>query len=233
MTRTHIVAFLVALAVSAFLTPIVRRAAYRFGWLDDPTEARKVHRYPIPRLGGVAMAVGFWAPLAGLFIYNNEISDALFAEPIKILGFLLGSIAVLAVGVWDDIKGMRARYKLMWQILISIWMISTGFVIDKINIPLLGMQVLDPFAAYLVTSVWFVGIMNAINLIDGLDGLAGGVAFFAVITLLTVTLLDAEVNLLTTLFCSALAGTVISSSFITSIRRLFSWGTEAVCFWGL
>ena len=213
MTRTHIVAFLVALAVSAFLTPVVRRAAYRFGWLDDPTEARKVHRHPIPRLGGLAMAFGFWAPLAALFLYDNEISQALFAEPTKVMGFLFGSLAILAVGVWDDINGLRARYKLGWQILVSIWMISTGFVIDRINIPMLGMQVLEPELAYLVTCFWFVGIMNAINLIDGLDGLAGGVAFFAVATLLTVTLLDAEVNLLTTLFCSALAGAVIGFLF--------------------
>ena len=213
MTRTHIVAFLIALAVSAFMTPIIRRMAHRFGFLDSPNEARKIHVRPIPRLGGLAIALGFWAPLLGLLLYSNDISTSLFSDPTRVFSFLAGSIAILFVGVWDDIRGLRARYKLAWQLVVSAGMIAAGFLIERINIPYFGPQDLPPVLAYTVTLFWYVGIMNAINLIDGLDGLAGGVSFFAVATLLVVTLLDGEVNLLTTLFCSALAGAVVGFLF--------------------
>ena len=88
-----------------------------------------------------------------------------------------------------------------------------GFQIDRVNLPVWGTVELGEWLSVGVTVLWFVGILNAINLIDGLDGLAGGVAFFAVVTLFSVTLMDQDVNLLTTLFCCALGGAVVRFLF--------------------
>ena len=211
MTRTHIVAFILSLVVSAMCTPLVRKFARKYNLMDSPEDPRKVHQSPTPRLGGIAIALGFWSPLVALLVYNNDISTILFAEPLAMLGIGLGSAAILAVGVWDDLYGMRARHKLLAQVAISIGMVWVGFQIDRVNLPVWGTVELGEWLSVGVTVLWFVGIMNAINLIDGLDGLAGGVAFFAVVTLFGVTLMDQDVNLLTTLFCCALGGAVVGS----------------------
>ena len=213
MTRTHIVAFILSLLVSAVSTPLIRKYARKHNLMDSPEDPRKVHRTPTPRLGGIAIALGFWSPLVALLVYSNDISTILFAEPMAMAGIGLGSMAILAVGVWDDLRGMAARHKLLAQVLISLGMVAVGFQIDRVNLPIWGTIEMGEGVGIAVTVLWFVGIMNAINLIDGLDGLAGGVAFFAVVTLFSVTLMDQDVNLLTTLFCCALGGAVVGFLF--------------------
>ena len=81
MTRTHIVAFILSLFVSAVSTPLIRKYARKHNLMDSPEDPRKVHETPTPRLGGIAIALGFWTPLVALLIYSNDISVILFAEP--------------------------------------------------------------------------------------------------------------------------------------------------------
>jgi len=212
-SRTHIVAFLLALTVSGMLTPVIRRIAHTYGLLDTPDQRRKIHRQPIPRLGGIAIALGFFAPLVGLLIYNNDISALFTAEPRNVVGLFAGGTATLLLGVWDDIRGMRARNKLVFQILISMGMVVAGFEITRIALPFYGMVEFTPMVSFFITVLWFVTIMNAVNLIDGLDGLAGGVAFFAVMTMFIVASMDPVPNLLTTLFAATLAGSVVGFLF--------------------
>lgn len=213
LSRTHIVTFLVALVVSAVLTPIVRRIAHRFGWVDTPNHSRKIHRSPTPRLGGIALACGFFAPFVGLLIYSNHLSRLFLNDPSHVLGLFIGGTLILGVGVYDDVRGLGAWKKLSFQFATALLMAGFGFVIDRISIPGWGVVVLDPITGVLLSICWFVVLMNAVNLIDGLDGLAGGVAFFAVATLYIVASLDSSSNLLTTLFAASLAGSVVGFLF--------------------
>jgi UDP-GlcNAc:undecaprenyl-phosphate GlcNAc-1-phosphate transferase len=212
-SRTHIIAFLLALLVAAALTPLVRRLAEHFKLYDEPDVERKVHQTPIPRLGGIAMAIAFFTPLVGLLIHDNDISRLLTSDPDQLLALFGGGIAILLVGIVDDVWGVRARNKLVVQIVIAFGMVMSGVVIERFSLPFFGIVELGPWVATGVTVFWFVAIINAVNLIDGLDGLAGGVALFAVVTMYVVASLDPVSNLLTTLLAAALAGSIIGFLF--------------------
>lgn len=209
-SRTHIVTFLTALLVAAVVTPLVRRFARRYGLYDSPAQLRKVHSSPVPRLGGVAIALGFYAPLAALLVYSNDISVSYRDNASHVTGLFLGGLVVLAVGVYDDIRGVSAWGKLAAQLIVATFMFQLGFVIERLAVPFWGTLELGALS-YVVTVVWFVAVMNVVNLIDGLDGLAGGVALFAVMVMFVVGHIDGV--LLTTLFSAALGGAIVGFLF--------------------
>lgn len=209
-SKTHIVAFLTALLVAAIATPLIRRIAHRYGLYDAPSQLRKVHRRPTPRLGGVAIALGFFAPLTALLLYDNDISVAYRANPQHLAGLYLGGLLVLALGVVDDIRGVSAWSKLAAQVVVATVMYQFGFVIERLAIPFWGVLDLG-FLSFPVTLLWFVGVMNVVNLIDGLDGLAGGVSFFAVAVMFIVSTVDGV--LMTSLFSAALMGAIVGFLF--------------------
>ena len=209
-SMTHIVTFMTALLVAAVATPIVLHIARRFGLYDAPSQLRKVHRRPIPRLGGVAIALGFFAPLTALLLYSNDISVAYRNNVHHVVGLYLGGVLVLGLGVLDDIRGVSAWGKLGAQLVVAALMFQLGFVIERLAIPFWGPMDLG-LLSFPVTILWFVGVMNVVNLIDGLDGLAGGVSFFAVAVMYVVGSLDGVV--LTTLFSAALGGAIVGFLF--------------------
>lgn len=209
-SKTHIVAFLLALVVSVVATPLIRRLAHRYGLYDPPSQLRKVHRRPVPRLGGVAIALGFFAPLTALLFYDNGMAVAYRSNTMHIAGLYVGGLMVLALGVLDDIRGVSPWGKLITQLVIAMVMAQFGFVIQRLAIPFWGPLDLGIFSVP-VTLLWFVGVMNIVNLIDGLDGLAGGVSFFAVAVMFIVSTLDGV--LLTSLFSAALMGAIVGFLF--------------------
>jgi UDP-GlcNAc:undecaprenyl-phosphate/decaprenyl-phosphate GlcNAc-1-phosphate transferase len=178
--RAFLVSFILATVVSAVLTPFVRRLAMKLGAVSNPG-GRNVNERTIPRLGGIAIFVACFTPLAGMFFANSAIASAMRAEWPKLLGLGIGGAAMCAVGVLDDTRRVRALYKLYVQIAVSVVAFACGYRIEAIALPLIGTLQMGIFALP-VTTLWIVGIVNAINLIDGLDGLAGGVVFFAAVT---------------------------------------------------
>ncbi|MEM1024828.1 MAG: MraY family glycosyltransferase [Myxococcota bacterium] len=207
---TFITAFVSACLVSALLTPVITALAHRQGWLDVPTESRKVHRRPVPRLGGVAVVVAFMTPLLGLLLVGNHASQLLYQDERLTLGLLLGGIAIVALGVYDDLKGADARLKLGVQSSVAILVWALGFRIE-----LLGNPLGDPFATGIlslpITWLWVVGVINAMNLIDGLDGLASGIALFASGVLFCVALTDNAIVLC--LLTASLGGAILGFLF--------------------
>lgn len=197
LTVRVIAALAVALLISLIATPPVKRFAQRVGAIDVPQDGRRVHNVPIPRLGGLAIFIGF------------VISVVIFAEIGRALqGILIGSVIIVAVGVADDIVPLRAWQKFLLQIVAASSPVLHGVVIELVSNP----NVLSE-AAYLnlgyfaipLTVIWIVGITNAVNLIDGLDGLAVGVSTISSLTMLVVALLiTADVNV--ALVLAALAG---------------------------
>lgn len=191
MTEIYIVAFSVALAVSYFLTPHVKRLAIRAGALDTP-DARKVHTEPIPRMGGLAIYAGFLLAVLASVHINREL-----------FGIILGGTVILAVGVIDDLKPLPARVKLFGQIVAACVPILFGIRIEWLTNPFGGMIYLDYWAIPL-TILWVVGLTNTVNLIDGLDGLAAGVSTIASVTIMLVA---AQQNFWTVaIMTAALAG---------------------------
>ncbi|MFX0201605.1 MAG: MraY family glycosyltransferase [Candidatus Hodarchaeota archaeon] len=204
--KTYIVIFLCSFLICYFVIPFVRRYALLNGVMDSDNDMRKIHNGSIPRLGGVGIYLAFYLPFLGFLFYQNRISNFLFSDIRQFLGLLFCSTIILALGIYDDIKGANARKKLIVQTIAAIILYIFGFEIQNITNPLGGPIHLG-WLSLPVTVFWLVGLSNAFNLIDGIDGLASGVAFFATSALLAVALfLD---NILPSLFTAALAGATL------------------------
>ncbi len=178
--KAFLLAFVLAALASALLTPIVRRYAMRVGAVSRPG-GRNVNEQSVARLGGIAIALAFFVPLLTIFPAASTVAGSLRAESQRLIGLVLGGVLLGAVGVADDTRGVRALYKLAFQVLAACIAFWFGFRIEAIQIPSIA-TVSMGFFALPVTVIWIVGVVNAINLIDGLDGLAAGIAFFAALT---------------------------------------------------
>jgi UDP-GlcNAc:undecaprenyl-phosphate GlcNAc-1-phosphate transferase len=207
---TYLVAFLVSMSVAAVATPLVTRWAIRNHWFDLPTEARKVHTRAIPRLGGIAVVTAFFAPLVGLAIYTNRISGLLYADARLFSALCLGAAAIVALGIYDDLKGASARLKLVVQAAVAAGMWFAGFQIERLGNPF-GDPIHIGLFSLPVTMLWIIGVVNALNLIDGLDGLASGIALFAALVLFGVSFVDHAVLLC--LLTAALGGALVGFLF--------------------
>ncbi len=189
-------ALVVALIVSLVSTPVVKSLATKMGAVDVPKDDRRMHDHPIPRMGGLAIFLGFL------------LSVLLFAEiTTQLRGMLLGAVIIVILGILDDIYALSARLKLVVQIAAALVAVLSGNVIETLSNPNVFSS--DPYWNLGILSIpftvlWIVAITNAVNLIDGLDGLACGVSTISSMTLLVISLVvsDAPVAIL----MAALAG---------------------------
>jgi len=161
--------FLSTLLLSVFITialiPLCCRVAVRAHALDMP-DARKVHPVPIPRCGGVAMALGAIVPV----LFWAQMSTRLSA-------FLTGCAVLFVTGLCDDFKGLGYQAKFMAQVLAAlILVLYGGIVISDVGNLLPGDMDFPGWLSAIATVFVVVGVTNAINLADGLDGLAGGIS---------------------------------------------------------
>ena len=176
---SYLVAFLLATGVAAVLTPVLRWASLKYGLYDAPN-ARKVHANIIPRTGGLAIGLGFFAPILGIALTQAQVGRVFYQNVNYMIGLVLGGVMVLAIGVLDDLKGLGAKRKLLGQIVAATIAFAAGFRIEVVSLPI-GASVEMGVFAYFVTVFWIVGIINALNLIDGLDGLAAGIGFLVLV----------------------------------------------------
>jgi UDP-GlcNAc:undecaprenyl-phosphate GlcNAc-1-phosphate transferase len=192
------------------LTPAVRALAHRSGALDHALTTRKIHDRPIPRLGGIAIVLAFFAPLVALLFVDTGAGRLFLAHPEKAAGLFAGGAAIAALGIWDDLRGANAKTKFLVQFAVAGLMYALGFRIDHIASPHVGPIHLGWFGLPF-TVLWIAGVINAMNLIDGLDGLAGGVALIAISTTFAIAVMKPEP--LMVVFTAALGGAVLGFLF--------------------
>ena len=162
----------VAAGATAALTVPARRISERIGYVAMPDE-RKVHTKPIPYGGGAAMFVGFLvAVLAAAAIPPFR---SIFTDSPEMMGVVLASGAMFAVGLIDDARDMSAPAKMAGQVLAASILYFLGVTMQEFKVPLAGFYVLTPGVIPLITAAWVIALTNAVNFIDGLDGLAAGV----------------------------------------------------------
>ncbi len=201
--RTSVTQVILALGVSMLLsfalTPLVKRLAYKIGAVDIPKDKRRMHDHPIPRLGGLAIFIGF------------VITVLAFAQPDRQLrGILLGACLIVAVGVVDDSHPLGAGIKFILQIVAALIAVWHGVIIQTIAnpLPFLGGEYWDfGVMAVPITVIWIVAVTNSVNLIDGLDGLADGVSTIAALTMLVIALLLQNMEM--AIICAALVGACV------------------------
>lgn len=147
--------FFVAFAAAVFLLPFVRFFAFRFGLLDHP-KAHGIHTHPVPRIGGIAIYIAF---VIGA-LYRLDLSE-------QLKGILVGSTIIFAVGLWDDVRRLRASIKLFIQL------IACGIMMFKYRVILTTFPH-GHFINSFFTVLLIIGITNAVNFLDNMDGLAAG-----------------------------------------------------------
>jgi UDP-GlcNAc:undecaprenyl-phosphate/decaprenyl-phosphate GlcNAc-1-phosphate transferase len=186
--------FLQAVAIVLLLTPLTVWLAPRIGAVDVPTDRPRVHSQPIPRLGGLAIVVGILIPAA------------IFVDPGGAFrGILIGTLCVAALGLVDDIRGLRPSVKLLGVTAVAlIPVLGFDVRLEHFNVPLLGSFDLGA-AAVPLTMLWFVAFANLINLIDGMDALAAGIVAIAAFTiaLLSASFLRTDGAALAAILCGA------------------------------
>jgi len=175
-----VAALAVAFVVALILTPIVKRLAQRVGAVDVPADGRRMHKRPIPRMGGLAIFLGF---LLSVLVFLDLTA--------QMRGMLLGAVIIVVLGVFDDIYDLNAKFKFVVQIVAALVAVFSGNIIDTISNPNIFSQ--NPYwslgwLSIPVTVIWIVAITNAVNLIDGLDGLACGVSTISSMTLLVIAM---------------------------------------------
>ncbi|HUL44377.1 MAG TPA: hypothetical protein VLY03_08475 [Bacteroidota bacterium] len=198
--------FVIPLALSLILTPLVIRLAKRIGAMDQPNE-RKVHRFPIPRLGGLAIYASFFLSLL-LYIYLDPALHPFSAmHPRTGVMLAISLTLVLLLGIWDDVRQLTPGKKFLFQFVAAAIVYLAGFRISFITHPF-NQNLLDlGIFNFPATLLWIVGITNAFNLIDGLDGLASGVAFIVSLTICMISFMKQDMP--TAMMALLLAGAVL------------------------
>ncbi len=186
--RSYLAAFVIALIAGLVVTPLVRWLALQRGAVGR-NGIRHVHAGKVPRLGGLALVIGWCVPLLALRAMEGFGPSTLDHAGLQLVGVIGGAFALCFVGVMDDLRGLRVVHKLIAQTIVASFAYACGFHIDAVSLPVFGTLSMGVFA-FPITILWIVGITNAMNLIDGLDGLAAGVSFFAAMTGFVVAVLN-------------------------------------------
>jgi UDP-GlcNAc:undecaprenyl-phosphate GlcNAc-1-phosphate transferase len=183
-----VAAFTIAILLSFYTTPLMRRAALKFGIVDRPNGALKAHSEPVPYLGGLAVFLAYLIALALTFEFSYAV-----------LGILLSGTLMLLLGLIDDLGVLSPFEKLAGQLLAVVALIKAGLFIKLLFLP-------TP-VALLFSVLWLLTITNAMNIIDVMDGLASGVSAVAAMFLAAIALHNGEPTI--GVMAAALSGSLL------------------------
>lgn len=201
MISTYYV-FFIAILVSFVSTPIVRKFAIFINAIDVPKDKRRVHKKPIPKLGGLAIYLGF---IVALILKAGPITKS---EK----GILFGSFIIVTGGFIDDLIDLKPWQKLFFQIAAACTLIAFGIKISMITNPISNLNSyikIGYVLSIIVTIIWIVGITNAFNLIDGLDGLAAGIGIISASTMALIAFLNGQSRIEAQILSLILAGAIL------------------------
>lgn len=200
------ISIILATIISLIATPIVIKVAKKCGIVDTPKGGRKIHKEPIPLIGGVAIYVAF---VLTIFLKKGPLNQ-------QEIFIIIGATIITLGGIWDDVnKGngkseLTPKAKFLVQIIAALILVVGGFNVERITNPFsdssmyLNIDLLSiPF-----TMIWIIGVTNAFNFIDGLDGLSAGIGFISSFTIMVVALMNSrmEAALMTGVLCGSLLG---------------------------
>src|SRR5206468_2689705 len=130
------------------------------GAIDEPG-VRRLHRIPVPRLGGLALFFGIFVPALAFLPLGGEMR-----------GILLGAAVATTVGAIDDFRGLAWWQKLAGQLIAASTPTAYGIWVHRFTFPILGVHQLPEWVGIPLTVLGIVAVMNMVNFLDGLDGLA-------------------------------------------------------------
>lgn len=204
----YIAVLLFSFIISYLMVPVSIKIAHKLGIIDNPDrDERRVHKKPMPRVGGISMVVAMLVSVITIFVLSFFVKLDLDN---RLIGYAIGAAVIAAMGFIDDLRTLRASYKFMFQLVAGAIIYVFGISIVGVKIPFIYPNFIDfGIFAFPITLIWVLGVTNAVNLIDGLDGLAAGIANIAAISLLVIFIITGapiEVILLTLALIGATLG---------------------------
>lgn len=181
--------FLVTFVFVAIIIPVIKKIAFHISAIDIPNE-RKVHKKPMPRLGGLGIYCGF---LLGYmrFCENTYMMNSI----------LIGSFILIITGIIDDIKPIKPFHKLLGQLIASLIVVFYGDVLLH-DVSFFGIYLDFGAFSYPLTVLFILGCINCMNFIDGLDGLAGGISSIFFLTIGIIAFFQFKIGLASSLAIS-------------------------------
>ena len=168
--RAYIFIAMVAMVATYLYTPLIRHLAIQLGAVGE-VRARDVHTVPTPRMGGVAMLLGFITAM--FFASRLNFLQGEFRQNHQAWVVMAGAAMICLLGVADDVWDLDWMLKLAGQLLISVFVAWGGLQI--ISLPIGGLLTASPMISIAITALLIVVSINAVNFVDGLDGLAAGI----------------------------------------------------------
>ena len=206
---SYLLTFVISFLISMAMLPLILKVSHARGWYDQ-TGGRKIHKGNVPRLGGVGIAIAFFATLVIIYASYNPLGK--LPNPGLNFWLLLAMGAGIHVlGLADDFIDLSGRFKFAVQIVIAILIICLGFSFKVIALPFVPFEIRLGVLGIPITFFWIMGILNAINLIDGMDGLAGGMVFISCATWAVLFYMQTEY--LPAIVATAAAGSIFGFLF--------------------
>lgn len=183
-------------------TPLVRNLAIRLGWLDQPDLIRKIHRVPVPRIGGVPVVFACAGSVGAVLLMHLPDAPAVEQSLPVIWNLMPASVLIFATGLSDDLIGLKPVQKLGGQVVAAVLACMGG-----LHFHIFAGLGLGSAWDWALTLIWLVACANAFNLIDGVDGLAAGLGLIATLTMLLAAVLAGDAGLV--VIAAPLAGSLL------------------------
>ncbi len=230
-----VVAFAAAAGLAFALTPLVRSLVHARGIVDAPNH-RRVNTSPIPRGGGIAVAVSFLVVGVGATVLagaNPALPQPYGIDSADLAALFAGGALAALLGAADDLWDLRARWQLIGQLVLAGLAVAMGIGVGFISNPFGPGTIAfgEPFAIAF-TTVWIVGMINSINFIDGLDGLSTGIVLIAALTLGALSLTPQVSQPFVAVLCVILAGSLLGFLRFNFQPASVFQGTAGVMFMG-
>ena len=194
---------ILAFCITVFFVPLIIKISHKKKWYDSSEDERKIHDGNIPRLGGIGIFTGFLIPMIIVCFsgvaQNYEIN--------KTVIFLIGAALIHAIGLLDDFKNLRPRYKFLGQFIVAGFLLFNGFYFKSIFLINSELGLIAKIFLHIVSFVWIIGVINAVNLIDGIDGLSSTVTMVASLFLAFKSFVNGQYLIL--FGCAALLGSTL------------------------
>lgn len=209
--------FAVSFILTFASTPFVKIIAEKIGAIDVPKDNRRMHKEPIPRMGGLAMFYGF---IASVLVFVD------LDKPL--IGMIIGATIIVALGIVDDRKALKAKPKFLIQIIAAVIAVMMGVTIQYVKLPIIGTVHFSAPWSHILAVLWIVAITNAVNLIDGLDGLAAGVSAISSLSLFLIALIIPN-SAQMAVICAGLVGCCVGFlPFNSNPAKIFMGDTGAL-----
>lgn len=223
LNKTYLIAFLSSFLIAFLLIPLIKKLAGVFDIVDKPSDPRKIHKTPIPLLGGMSIFIASSAVMFVFYYFNLANFSQIPGR--SLWAVFTSGLLIMIGGLLDDKYNLKPKWQILWPVMAAVTVIISGIKIDYITNPggdpLNAIIYLSPIFGVVIIFFWLMGMMYTTKFLDGLDGLAGSISLIAAIIIFLLGL-NWDVNMSATgIWALSLSGAILA--FL-----LFNWNPASV-----